>query len=329
MKNKKPTNSEKKKIQLAITVHIGIGYYTCVCMSGSKTHSASKKMDEGSSPASTSATAAAAAANLESTSFDDGRSHSSKITPIELVVVNPEEPPPASRSRGHGPRRRSWRRRPCPPLAKKAAAEFVGTFILIFAMLSTIVTDAQRGGVEGLVGVAASIGLAVAVLVMSLAHVSGAHINPAVSVAMAAFGRLQPAHLLPYAAAQVLGAVAAAAAVDGIFHPASRGWMVSVPKVGTVEAFFLEFVTTFVLLFVITAVSADPNAVKELIAVAVGGTAMMNVLVAGPSTGASMNPARTLGTAIVAGNYTQIWVYMVSTPLGAIAGTGAYFAIKL
>uniref|UniRef100_A0A0D3HSF3 Uncharacterized protein n=2 Tax=Oryza TaxID=4527 RepID=A0A0D3HSF3_9ORYZ len=196
-------------------------------------------------------------------------------------------------------------------------------------MLSTIITDAQRGGVEGLVGVAASIGLAVAVLVMSLAHVSGAHINPAVSVAMAAFGRLPPAHLLPYVAAQVLGAVAAAAAVDGIFHPASRGWMVSVPKVGTVEAFFLEFVTTFVLLFVITALSADPNAVKELIAVAVGGTAMMNVLVAGPSTGASMNPARTLGPAIVAGNYTQIWVYMVSTPLGAIAGTGAYFAIKL
>lgn len=231
-------------------------------MSGSKTHSASKKMDDGSSPASTSATAAAAAAaNLESTSFDDGRSHSSKITPIELVIVtDPEEPPPASRSHGHGPRRR-WRRRPCPPLAKKAAAEFVGTFILIFAMLSTIVTDAQRGGVEGLVGVAASIGLAVAVLVMSLAHVSGAHINPAVSVAMATFGRLPPAHLLPYVAAQVLGAVAAAAAVDGIFHPASRGWMVSVPKVGTVEAFFVEFVTTFVLLFVITALSADPNAV--------------------------------------------------------------------
>uniref|UniRef100_A0A0E0MKL3 Aquaporin n=1 Tax=Oryza punctata TaxID=4537 RepID=A0A0E0MKL3_ORYPU len=295
---------------------------------------------DGSSPAQPpTSTSATAITNLESTSFDGGRSHSSKITPFELVVTDPEEPPP---SHGHGPHHQSWRRRPCPslptattakdvviPLVKKAAAEFVGTFILIFTMLSTIVTDAQHGGVEGLVGVAASIGLAVTVLVMSLVHVSGCHINPAVSVAMAAFRRLPPAHLLPYVAAQVLGAVAAASAVDGIHRPASRGWMVTVPKVGTVEAFFLEFVTTFVLLFVITALDTDPDAVKELIAVAVGGTVMMNVLVAGPSTGASMNPARTLGPAIIAGNYTQIWVYMVSTPLGAVAGTGAYVAIKL
>uniref|UniRef100_J3NC58 Uncharacterized protein n=1 Tax=Oryza brachyantha TaxID=4533 RepID=J3NC58_ORYBR len=257
--------------------------------------------------------------------------------PFELAVTDPEEPQPS-----HGPRRRRGRRRPpwrpCPsslpkedavPLIKKTAAEFLGTFVLIFAMLSTIVVDAQHGGVEGLLGVAASIGLAVTVLIMSLVHVSGCHINPAVSVAMAAFGRLPPAHLAPYVAAQVLGAAAAAFAVEGIHHPASRGGMGTGPRGGAVEAFFLEFVTTFVLLFVITALATDPNAVKELIAVAVGGTVMMNVLVAGPSTGASMNPARTLGPAIVTGNYTKIWVYMVSTPLGALAGTGAYAAIKL
>uniref|UniRef100_A0A0D9XXS1 Aquaporin n=1 Tax=Leersia perrieri TaxID=77586 RepID=A0A0D9XXS1_9ORYZ len=271
--------------------------------------------------------------NLESISSRHS-SNSNQITPFEQLVVvtdagaDIESPPPTSH--GHGQPRRRRRRHPKTnvdvdgvPLAKKVAAEFLGTFVLIFTMLSTIVTDADR------LAVAASIGLAVTVLIMSLVHVSGCHINPAVSVAMAALRRLPPAHLLPYVAAQVAGAAAAALAVEGIHHPANREWMVSVPKVGTVEAFFLEFVTTFVLLFVITAFATDSNAVKELIAVAVGGTVMMNVLVAGPSTGASMNPARTLGPAIVTGNYTQIWVYMVATPLGALAGTGAYVAIKL
>lgn len=83
------------------------------------------------------------------------------------------------------------------------------------------------------------------------------------------------------------------------------------------------------LLFIITALATDPHAVKELIAVAVGATIMMNALVAGPSTGASMNPARTIGPAVATGRYTQIWIYMVATPMGAIAGTGAYITIKL
>ncbi|KAF7038275.1 hypothetical protein CFC21_048477 [Triticum aestivum] len=209
------------------------------------------------------------------------------------------------------------------PLLKKATAEFLGTFILMFTQVSAIIIDDQHDGVEGLMGIAVSVGLAVTVLVFSTIHVSGCHLNPAVSIAMAAFGHLPPAHLAPYVTAQVLGSTAASFVGNAIYHPVNPG-IATVPSVGAVE-----FIITFVLLFVITAVATDPHAVKELIAVAVGATVVMNILVAGPSTGASMNPGRTIGPAIVTGRYNKIWVYLVAQPLGAIAGAGSYVAIKL
>ncbi|XP_006659832.1 aquaporin NIP3-2 [Oryza brachyantha] len=267
------------------------------------------------------------------------RAGSSKILPFELVNdaaanagsqrhAGPAESTPEAHHHHHLWHPGLPKIKPPVPLVKKVSAEFFGTFTLIFTVLSTIIMDEQHKGVESLLGIATSAGLAVTVLVLSLIHISGCHLNPAVSIAMTVFGHLPPAHLLPYMAAQILGSIGASFAVKGLYHPVNPG-IVTVPKVGTVEAFFLEFVTTFVLLFIITALATDPNAVKELIAVAVGATIMMNALVAGPSTGASMNPARTIGPAIATGRYTQIWVYMVATPLGAIAGEGFYFAIKL
>ncbi|XP_047056661.1 aquaporin NIP3-3-like [Lolium rigidum] len=207
-------------------------------------------------------------------------------------------------------------------------AEFLGTFILMFTQVCAIIMDEQHDGVVGLMGIAVAVGLAVMVLIFSLIHVSGCHMNPAVSIAMAVFGHLPLAHLVPYIAAQVLGSTAASFVGHAIYHPMSGG-IATVPSIGTVEAFAVEFVITFVLLFVIVAVATDPHAVKELIAVAVGGTIVMNILIAGPATGASMNPARTIGPAIVTGRYSKIWVYLLATPLGAIAGAGAYVAIKL
>nr|TKW08981.1 hypothetical protein SEVIR_6G061300v2 [Setaria viridis] len=175
--------------------------------------------------------------------------------------------------------------------SSKVIAEFLGTFILIFTVLSTISMNEQHDGVESLLGIATSAGLAVTVLVLSLIHISGCHLKPAVSIAMADFGHLPLAHLLPYMTAQILGSITASFTVKGIYHPVNPG-IATVPKFGTV---------------------------KELIAVAVGAEVMVNALVAGlPSTGASMmNPARTIGPAIATGRYTQIWMYTVATPLGA------------
>jgi aquaporin NIP len=148
------------------------------------------------------------------------------------------------------------------PLAKKMAAEFIGTFILMFAVVSTIVADAQHGGgAEGLVGVAASAGLAVVAVVLAVVHVSGSHLNPAVSLAMAVFGHLPRAHVLPYAAAQTMGSLAATFLAKAMYRPADPAVMATVPRagVGAAQAFFLELVLTFVLVFVITAVATDPT----------------------------------------------------------------------
>ncbi|KAK3122727.1 hypothetical protein QOZ80_8AG0617320 [Eleusine coracana subsp. coracana] len=239
------------------------------------------------------------------------------------------------------------------PLIKKVAAEFIGTFILMFTVLSTIVADAQHGGAETLLGIAASAGLAVVAVVLAVVHVSGSHLNPAVSLAMAAFGHLPRAHVLPYAAAQTLASAAAAALARLVFRP-------PVPSVGAAQAFFLEMVLTFVLMFVITAVATDPTSQRDGGNLDRGGDndertrrRVLSLLlltdrstdkyiyeayvyllftlcasVCRPLTGPSMNPARTLGAALVTAKYKDIWVYMVAPPLGAIAGAGAYTLIK-
>lgn len=238
-------------------------------------------------------------------------------------------------------------------------AELLATFLLVFIVLSALIMNETHGGALGLLGVASTAGLAMVVLVSSLGHVSGAHMNPSVSIAMAMFRHLPVVHLAPYLAAQVLGATCASFAAKALYHDLVNNNLASivttVPAIGGTEAFFVEFITTFVFLFVISALATDPKAVSapyyyyffyefeferscnqitsskqvnQLVAVGIGAAVMMSALISGKSTGASMNPARTLGTAIATGTYTKIWVYMIAPPLGAIAGAGAYAALK-
>ncbi|XP_024318813.1 aquaporin NIP3-3 isoform X1 [Brachypodium distachyon] len=151
------------------------------------------------------------------------------------------------------------------PLLKKVMAEFLGTFILMFTQVSSIMIMDE---VQGLMGIAVSVGLAVTVLVISLVHISGCHMNPAVSITMAVFGHLPPAHLVPYMAAQVLGSTAASFFVCKVIHHRVHPGIATVPGVGVgaAEAFFVEFIVTFILLFVITAVATDPHAVGQRVA---------------------------------------------------------------
>jgi aquaporin NIP len=139
----------------------------------------------------------------------------------------------------------------------------LGTFLLIFILLSALIMNATHDGALGLVGVAATAGLAVMVMVASLYHVSGAHLNPAISVSMAVFGYLPCAHLAPYMAAQFLGSIAASFLANAIYRPENLGAIAAtVPTLGTAETFLVEFVITFVLLFVIIALAVDPKAVR-------------------------------------------------------------------
>ncbi|XAR50482.1 hypothetical protein NMG60_11004823 [Bertholletia excelsa] len=219
---------------------------------------------------------------------------------------------------------------PPPPisLARKVGAEFIGTLILIFAGTATAIVNQKTRGSETLIGLAASTGLAVMIVILSTGHISGAHLNPAVTVAFASLKHFPWKQVPVYVGAQVLASLCAAFALKGIFHPVMGGG-VTVPSGGYLQAFALEFIISFNLMFVVTAVATDTRAVGELAGIAVGATVMLNILIAGETTGASMNPVRTLGPAIAANNFRAIWVYLTAPILGALAGAGVYSAVKL
>ncbi|XP_047315690.1 probable aquaporin NIP5-1 [Impatiens glandulifera] len=213
-------------------------------------------------------------------------------------------------------------------LTRKLGAEFVGTFILIFAATAGPIVNQKYNGAESLIGNAACAGLAVMIIILSTGHISGAHLNPSLTIAFAVLRHFPWIQVPAYIAAQVSASICASFALKGVFHPFLNGG-VTVPSVGNGQAFALEFLITFNLLFVVTAVATDTRAVGELAGIAVGATVMLNILVAGPSSGGSMNPVRTLGPAVATGNYTSLWIYIIAPTLGAIAGAGIYSLVKL
>ncbi|KAK4436672.1 Aquaporin NIP6-1 [Sesamum alatum] len=221
---------------------------------------------------------------------------------------------------------------PPPPvsLARKVGAEFIGTIILIFAGTATAIVNQKTEGSETLLGLAASTGLAVMIVILSTGHISGAHLNPSVTIAFAALRHFPWKHVPVYIGAQVMASICAAFMLKVIFHPVMGGGVtVPLPAAGHAQAFALEFIITFNLMFVVTAVATDTRAVGEFAGIAVGATVMLNVLIAGGTTGASMNPVRTLGPAIAANNYRAIWIYLTAPILGALAGAAVYSAVKL
>ncbi|KAK1372834.1 Aquaporin (Major intrinsic protein family) [Heracleum sosnowskyi] len=213
-------------------------------------------------------------------------------------------------------------------LTRKLGAEFIGTFILIFIATAGPIVNQKYNGTETLIGNAACAGLAVMVVILSTGHISGAHLNPSLTIAFATLRHFPWVHVPAYIAAQVSASIFASFVLKGVFHPFMSGG-VTVPSIDNAQAFTLEFVITFNLLFVVTAVATDTRAVGELAGIAVGAVVMVNILIAGPSTGGSMNPVRTLGPAIAAGNYDGIWIYMMAPTLGALTGAGIYTLVKL
>ncbi|XP_021767851.1 probable aquaporin NIP5-1 [Chenopodium quinoa] len=213
-------------------------------------------------------------------------------------------------------------------LVQKAGAEFVGTFILVFSAAGGPIVNQKFDGAESLLGNAACSGLAAMIVILSIGHISGAHINPAVTLAFAALKHFSWAQVPIYILAQFIGGISAAFLLKLGYHPFMLGGG-TVPSTSFGQAFLLELVATFFLMFVITAVATDNSHVGELAGLAIGSTILLDILLIGPSTGGSMNPARTLGPAIAAGRYHGIWIYMLAPPIGAILGAGIYSLIKL
>ena len=209
---------------------------------------------------------------------------------------------------------------------RSAAAEFIGTFSLVAVGCGAIAVESQTGSLTD-VGVAISFGLVVMVMIAATGHISGAHLNPAVTLAFSAT-RHFPLKLAPiYIFAQCLGACLAAFLLRMIFgSQANLG--VTLPSGSLTQAFWLEILLSAGLMFVITAVATDTKAVGQLAAIMIGSTVLVNALWGGPISGASMNPARSLGPALVSGNWEAHWLYWIAPISGAILGALVYQAIR-
>jgi aquaporin NIP len=212
------------------------------------------------------------------------------------------------------------------PLARALGAELVGTFALVFAGAGGIVVDAKTHAL-GHVGVAITFGLVIMVMIYALGHISGAHFNPAVSLAFAVTRHFPRARLVAYWVAQATGAVAAAAVVRGsLGNHADVG--ATLPAGTDGQAFLWEFVLTIFLMLVVMAVATDTRAVGEAAAIAIGGTVGLDAMFGGPVTGASMNPARSLGPALVSGELRSLWIYLLAPAAGAVAGAVTYQFVR-
>ncbi len=200
--------------------------------------------------------------------------------------------------------------------AQQFAAEALGTFCLVFAGTGAIVVDQLRNGAVTHPGIAMVFGLVVMAMIFTFGDVSGAHLNPAVSVAFWLAGRLPGRDLPRFVTAQLLGALLASLLLHLLFpHHPTLGR--TAPTGPAAQSFGLELVLTAMLMLVILAVAHGPKEKGLLAAIAIGGTVGLEALFAGPISGASMNPARSLAPALVSGERTELWVYLVGPFLGA------------
>jgi aquaporin NIP len=215
-----------------------------------------------------------------------------------------------------------------PNITRRTAAEALAAFALVFAGCGAIVADAQYDGALSAVGISLVFGLIIMVMVYATGHLSGAHINPAVTVAFTLSRHFPARDAAAYVAAQVLGATAGALVLLAVWpdQPADLG--ATVPTVGIGSALIYEIVLTAFLMFVIMAVATDTRAVGAAAAIAIGGTVGLDALFGGPVTGASMNPARSFGPALAAWEWTDFWVYVVGPVLGAALGALAYQLVR-
>ena len=199
---------------------------------------------------------------------------------------------------------------------QRYVAEALATFALVFAGTAAIVID-QAGGGSTHLGVSVVFGVVVMVMIYAVGDVSGAHLNPAVTLAFAAAGRFPRREILPFVASQLAGALTASVAVRLLF---SGGGVLgaTLPTGGVPQALFMEVILTCVLMFVILGVSTGAKEKGLYAGIAVGGAVALGALVGGPVSGASMNPARSLGPALVSGELAGLWIYLTAPVAGAL-----------
>ena len=212
-------------------------------------------------------------------------------------------------------------------MGKKLVAEFLGTFCLVFAGTGAIVIDTVSGGAVSHVGVALTFGLIVLAMIYTIGDISGAHINPAVTIGFFVARRFEARNVLPYVVSQCAGALVASVALRFLF-PQSATLGATVPAGSAMQSFVLEMILTALLMFVILSVSTGAREKGITAGIAVGAVIALEALFGGPISGASMNPARSLAPALVSGNTRLLWIYLVAPVIGALLAVPACVCVR-
>lgn len=210
---------------------------------------------------------------------------------------------------------------------RKLAAEAFGTFALVFAGTGAIVINEVSGGAITHVGIAITFGLIVLAMVYAIGDVSGCHLNPAVTLGFYAARRFEGRMVVPYIVAQCIGAVLASISIKLMF-PTNTLLGATEPTGGAMQSFVLEFLLTLILMFVILSVSVGAQEKGLLAGVAIGAVIGLEAMFAGPISGASMNPARSLAPALLSLRLEHLWLYLVAPILGAVASVAVCRCIQ-
>jgi aquaporin NIP len=210
---------------------------------------------------------------------------------------------------------------------RRAGAELVGTYALVTAGCGAIVVNSTTGALTH-IGIALTFGLIIMVMIAATGHLSGAHFNPAVTVAFALTRHFPWRDVPLYVGGQLIGAVAGALTLRGLFGPvANLG--ATIPTGSALQSLGLEILLSAVLMFVIISVATDTRAVGQLAALAIGATVALDALWGGPISGASMNPARSFGPAMVVGMWQNHWIYWLGPLIGASLGAVLYQFLRV
>jgi MIP family channel proteins len=213
-------------------------------------------------------------------------------------------------------------------LTRRAGAEALAAFALVFAGCGAVIANSEYHRALGSVGISLVFGLVIMVMVYATGHLSGAHINPAVTFAFTLTRHFSPRDALAYVGAQITGATLAALVLLGVWPSKPSHLGATVPTVAVGSAVLYEAILTAFLMFVIMAVATDTRAVGAAAAIAIGGVIGLDALFGGPVTGASMNPARSFGPALASGTWTDFWVYVAGPIVGASVGAFAYQLVR-
>jgi MIP family channel proteins len=247
------------------------------------------------------------------------RVHGTRVGTMSLERPRPNKPD-AERP----PVRAPWQR---------YLAEWVGTFALVFAGCGAVITNGVVPNSVSPVGIALVFGAIVGAMIYALGPICAAHFNPAVTLGFAVAGRFPWAHVAPYWVAQATGALAASALHRALYPPEAAvavAYGATLPRIGVLPSLTTEVVLTFLLMLVIAAVATDRRAHPAVPGMAIGGTVMLCALMGGPLTGASMNPARSLGPAVAAGGSATaaLWLYVAGPALGAVLASRLYELLR-